>query len=463
MTEWQFAVCHSPFLAAFCPRALFSPTPRMPDNSAASMTELSIKTRGLPLNNCKTIVEFFKGIYDVLEAHRWAVAEHKFLHRDISHANIVFESKDGFDIQEFNDARRPVFINEILCGDPAPPMTRLLDMDNSANPGASQMKLEGKASEAPLRYRTGTPKFIARSAARGQILSDVYFLPMPTLESDIAAKYKQACGEAEDRLNLRAFSEADESTTHGGHPHQGDMRRFTKDPRFRFDMFKHQPFHDAESVYWCIAAFVLLAKPLNNDIDENQEAFNKMWRCLAEHEVAEENDTRCSLIQDLGWKRWLHQDLSFIADLMAELSSQVKPEWTLLTPAPDPLHLHEAMQRLILQHVHNWEKNKMNVELDTVHSRTFMPIEHKLMAPVSKHPLIGQIIITSSTLGKRGSNSLAGRALPGYKRSCKMGDDETLAVDSAELRQGRIGSQSAPEPPEPLEYAHEDEDEETSW
>ncbi|KAF4605927.1 hypothetical protein EYR40_004719 [Pleurotus pulmonarius] len=75
-----------------------------------------------------------------------------------------------------------------------------------------------------------------------------------------------------------------------------------------------------------------------------------------------------------------------------------------------------------------------------------MPIEHKLMAPVSKHPLIGQIIITSSTLG-----------------SCKMGDDETLAVDSAELRQGRIGSQSAPEPPEPLEYAHEDEDEETSW
>ncbi len=239
---------------------------------------------------------------------------------------------------------------------------------------------------------------------------------MPTLEPDIAAKYKQACPEAEDRLNLRAFSEADESTSHGGHPHQEDMRRFMTDPCFRFDMFKHQPFHDAESVYWCIAAFVLLAKPLNNDEDKNQKAFNKMWRCLAEHEVAEENDKRCSLIQDFGWERWLHQDLSFIAELMADLSFQVKPEWTLLTPAPDPLHLHEAMQRLILQYVHHWEKDQANVELDTVHYRTFTSVERKPMAPVSKHPLIGQIIITSSTLGKRGSNSLAGRALPGSKR-----------------------------------------------
>ncbi len=42
----------------------------------------------------------------------------------------------------------------MIYSEPTPPLARLLDMDNSANPDASQMKLEGKASEAPLRYRT---------------------------------------------------------------------------------------------------------------------------------------------------------------------------------------------------------------------------------------------------------------------------------------------------------------------
>lgn len=236
---------------------------------------------------------------------------------------------------------------------------------------------------------------------------------MPTLESDIAAKYQQAYPEAKDSLNLRAFSEANDMTTHGGYAHRDNMRRLQTDPHFKFDMFEHQPFHDAESVYWCIAAFVLLAKPLNNDVDKNQDAFDKMWKCLAEHEVAEENDTRSSLIQDLGWERWLHQDLSFIAGLMVELSFQVKPEWTFVTPAPDPLHLHEAMQRLILQHVHNWEKKRINVELDTVYSRAFTPVERKPMAQVCKHPLRGQVI-TSSTLGKRGPKG--GREQSGSKR-----------------------------------------------
>ncbi|KAL4257501.1 hypothetical protein AB1N83_011187 [Pleurotus pulmonarius] len=125
-----------------------------------------IKIRGLPLNSCKTMIDFFKGMYDVLEAHRWAVAEHMLLHRDISHANIVFESKNARNIQKFNDARRPVFINEILRGEPAPPMARLLDMENSANLGQSKLKPEGEKedSDKPLRYRTGTPKFIARSS-----------------------------------------------------------------------------------------------------------------------------------------------------------------------------------------------------------------------------------------------------------------------------------------------------------
>ncbi len=44
------------------------------------------------------------------------------------------------------------------------------------------------------------------------------------------------------------------------------------------------------------------------------------------------------------------------------------------------------MQRLILQHVYDWEKNNIDFELDTVHSRTFTPVVRTPMAPVDKHP-----------------------------------------------------------------------------
>ncbi|KAF9491969.1 hypothetical protein BDN71DRAFT_1433575 [Pleurotus eryngii] len=388
-------------------------------------TRLIMRTSGLPLYNCKNIVDFFKGMYDILEAHRWMVAEHNLLHCDISHGNIIVEAKDTPNIKEFTDTNQP-----------APPMARLLDMDNCAklNTLQAQTTLDGDEINGPLRCRT----------------------------SDIAGKYNQAYHD--NSSELRTFSDANRST-HGGHPHYKGMHRFQTDPDFGTDLFKHQPFHDAESVYWCIVAFVLPAKPLKNEVDENQDAFNEMWTCLMEHEVGNTVDTRYPFMQVSGWDRWLHKDLSFIADLMVALTFRAKPEWALLTPTPHPLHLHEAMQWLILQHVHDWETKRLNVDLDTVSCRTFTPFERIPITPVSKHPFMGQII-TLSTLGKRRSNSFAGRAQSGSKRHIsglrKTGDNEPLDADLAELQQAWIDSQSTPVAPEPLEYTLEDEDEETS-
>ncbi|KAF9491985.1 hypothetical protein BDN71DRAFT_1368818, partial [Pleurotus eryngii] len=79
-------------------------------------TRLIMKTSGLPLSHCKNIVDFFKGMYDILEAHRWMVAERKLLHRDISHGNIIVEAKDAQNIQEFKGKKPPAFINKILHG-----------------------------------------------------------------------------------------------------------------------------------------------------------------------------------------------------------------------------------------------------------------------------------------------------------------------------------------------------------
>ncbi|KAJ8703526.1 hypothetical protein PTI98_002143 [Pleurotus ostreatus] len=400
-------------------------------------TRLIMKTSGLPLTKCRNIVDFFKGMYDILEAHRWMVAERKLLHRDISHGNIVVEAKDAWKIKKFEGKKPPIFIDEVLHGKHAPPMARLLDMDNCANLDRRKMKSKGgKGDDEPLRCRTGTPKFIARSVAAGRILDNFSVMPMPKLQPEIAAAYEE--------------------------PHFiRSSNTYSEDCSLQVADFEHQPFHDAESVYWCIAAFVLLAKPLNNDIDEGQRQLSQIWDFMAEHEVGNAVDTRSALISGNDWAEWLHKDLSFISKLMTDLTRQIRPEWALLDPAPEPLHLHEAMQRLILQYVHDWEKNHLNVELDTVSCRTFTPVERKPMAPKSKHPLIGQII-TSSTLGKRDSNSAAPLAQSGSKRLRKTGDDEPLDAELAELQQAWIDSQSTPVGSEPLEYAAEDEDEDTS-
>ncbi|KAL4253005.1 hypothetical protein AB1N83_013816 [Pleurotus pulmonarius] len=108
-------------------------------------------------NYFETIVDFFNGMYDILEAHRWAVTEHKLLHHDISPSNIIVEVQDTPNIQEFSNRKRPIFINEVLHGKPAPPIARLLDMDNGANLDTSKVKLRrGTASDEPLRNHTCT-------------------------------------------------------------------------------------------------------------------------------------------------------------------------------------------------------------------------------------------------------------------------------------------------------------------
>lgn len=218
---------------------------------------------------------------------------------------------------------------------------------------------------------------------------------MPKLELEIAAAYEKV--QRDDTSKLRKFSDA-KGTSHGGYISFERVMLYQANRGLQVADYEHQPFHDAESGYWCIVVFVLLAKPLKNDVDVNQAGLSGVWTCIAEHEVGTA-DKRSPVITDNDWAVWLHKDLLFIAKLMVGLTSQIRPEWALLDPTPEPLHLHEAMQRLILQHVYDWEKNQINVELDTIRSRTFTPIERTPMAPVSAHLLIGQTI-PSSTLGK---------------------------------------------------------------
>ncbi|KDQ29953.1 hypothetical protein PLEOSDRAFT_1081624 [Pleurotus ostreatus PC15] len=376
-------------------------------------TRLIMQTCGRPLTKCKNIVDFFKGMYDILEAHRFMFSERKLLHRDISHGNIVVDAQDATGIVPFTGEKRPVYINEVLTGKArADPMARLIDMDNCANLDKSRVMAKGEdTDDKPLRYCTGTPKFISRSVTLGEILKNSEFVGMPALRPEIVEKYLQVYHD--DTSEMRKFSD-DDTTTHGGHLSKKLQKAYKDNNALRSAHYEHQPRHDAESVYWCIVVFVLLAKPLNNDEDNNIKGLCDIWSNIAEHEVGKIQDSRMSLLQMNYWPLCLHEDLSFIGPLMEDLSEQVGPEWALLTPAPKPLHLHEAMQRLILNHVHHWECQNLNVELDTVTPRSYPREERKQMAPGKHYPIHGQVLS-----GRKRANSTE-REESGAKRQHRI-------------------------------------------
>ncbi|KAG9223410.1 hypothetical protein CCMSSC00406_0007597 [Pleurotus cornucopiae] len=361
-------------------------------------TRLIMKTCGLPLTKCKNDVDFFKGMCDVLEAHRWMVSERKLLHRDISDANIVVEVKDAPKIKKLKGLKRPVFINDVLHGTvKADPMARLIAMDNCANLAATAQAEEKDDEDEPLRYRT-----------MSSLLSDFAVVPMPNFKSDISGKYQQAYRD--DTSDLKALSDSN-GTTHGSRLSRKLKADYEADPSRRFDDFEHHPRHDADSVYWCIVVFVLLAKFLHSDIVEENHGLRDIWLSIAEHEIGKTDDKLSSVITLNKWDKWLHKDLGFVFKLMVPLTRQFRPEWALLSPTPDPLHLHEAMQRLILEHVNTWETKELNVQLDTHTPRSYPKVERVPKAPGHHYPITGQIHRASS-LGKRVSHTLAG---PGPK------------------------------------------------
>ncbi|KAF7437549.1 hypothetical protein PC9H_004391 [Pleurotus ostreatus] len=186
-----------------------------------------------------------------------------------------------------------------------------------------------------------------------------------------------------------------------------------------------------------------------------------IWLSIADHEIGTSNDNRVPVIQLNKWAKWLHKDLGFVAPLMVSLTRQVRPEWGLLRPPPRPLHLHEAMQRLILEHVNTWETKELNVQLDTHTPRSYPKVERVPKAPGRHYPIIGQIHRASS-LGKRVSHTLAG---PGPKRrrktNIRLPDGPLPPLPPLGMAWATLFG-----PPQPLLHSSEDdygdEDEETS-
>ncbi|KAJ8694362.1 hypothetical protein PTI98_009286 [Pleurotus ostreatus] len=268
----------------------------------------------------------------------------------------------------------PIFFSQRF----AAPMARPADMNAEIDPekAVSLTFVAQKSREEidPLRCRTGTPMFVARSPVLGGLLlGSVNFRRMLALPCDVAAKYQTA--HAGDSSGLRAFRDGD-TTHHGGVYHRKDVeRKYCGNSEQRRRDFRHQPRHDAESVFWCMVVFLLLAVPLGSPEEDPEEScLYAPWKLLASHRlfsIYEPADSRLHIIEaDVpSWEAWLHPGLQHAARLMSLLAAQVSPEWGIIQPPPYMLHLHEAMQRIILTHIHVWDKENKDIRFDTERTR----------------------------------------------------------------------------------------------
>ncbi|KAJ8688874.1 hypothetical protein PTI98_012952 [Pleurotus ostreatus] len=338
-------------------------------------------------------------------AHRWAVLERIILHRDISHGNIFVRAEDFREEDEKELAGkglRPIFASEIVENvKDAAPMARLVDMDNAAeldrrkavSPSFVARRNTLRMNDEPLRFRTGTPKFIARSPAAGRLLvTNLAFRRMPQLAGDLAAKYRTA--HSNDPSGLRKLVDA-RSTKHGG-VYDADHVEETYEatPELIATAFAHHPRHDAESVFWCMVVFLLVAVPLGSPdeaIPDDADDFALVcaWRHIADHQAGPSQDiyicdSRAGLLAagEL-WNEWLHciPELAHAGPLLAALASQVSPEWAIpswtrrgaAAPAPPPRGGAACYPHL--QHIDVWKtgNREFEFEFDTGRGRTTHP------------------------------------------------------------------------------------------
>lgn len=123
--------------------------------------------------------------------------------------------------------------------------------------------------------------------------------------------------------------------------------------------FIHQPRHDVESIYWVIVAFMLRSIPpfAAEEEEDNIKAYSEYYKLLVEHRANSHPlalDARITFftsVSDHKWKLILHPRFEDISGMMAALTSLIAPEYENLDTELPQDHLHEGMQRILLDEI----------------------------------------------------------------------------------------------------------------
>ncbi|KAH9903439.1 hypothetical protein C8Q73DRAFT_786017 [Cubamyces lactineus] len=322
---------------------------------------------GMDLEYAKTVNDLLKAVYDVLEMHRTVASRREVLHRDMSIFNIMMypQRSPSKGVKWMEDV--PPLIDAVLAGQlsdseiPPIPCGLMIDYDHSALLG--HVKAAPRIHEAirrELKHRTGTPAYIARAVTIASFpcgLEHIYYLQMPSLRGKAKDLYVQAYGrERYDKYT----DDPTAGTYHGGLPRRASWRELQE---LAFTLpFYHRWEYDAESVFWTMYSVLLRVLPQNAvESPDTADSLELAWEKLKTHKIPETprqvtnyDDVRQPILgyrkdKFIGAFLPVMQDVASMLQLIAE---QVSPTYALMDPPP-PFddHLHEAIQRLILQYL----------------------------------------------------------------------------------------------------------------
>ncbi len=197
----------------------------------------------------------------------------------------------------------------------------------------------------------GTPMYIARIICVGQVLTDRLAMlgsRMPILKGKALELYIRAHG----RECYDLYDEKSHETCHGALPPNRDPDENT------YPKFSHRPEHDTESTFWTSLSALLRVQPIASKREKYaNHTLAKVWAQLHGHNIPNNpsldiDDRYAILGKNRGsWRSLFTDEMQDVANLMHDMAQHVCCEYALFTGDLEIDHLHEAMQRLILQYL----------------------------------------------------------------------------------------------------------------
>jgi hypothetical protein len=127
------------------------------------------------------------------------------------------------------------------------------------------------------------------------------------------------------------------------------------------ECFLHQPRHDVESVFWTIVSSVVrfILKNAPPEPTTNAQLAVAIDHLDSHVIMSDKPDSWTGMVdwETESFRTALHPGLALLAPMLSAMCAQIRLEYSYISPPPWKEHLHEAMQRLLLQWIVDMESN----------------------------------------------------------------------------------------------------------